>query len=162
MKGLVTVASGEVCQMLFTGELPEVGAYYFLEKQYNGTSAQNKAFHALVMEYFMSGMHSYNSDSYEDFRNQIKKTLGAGFESYVYIDIFDDHYKMFDAKTIDEIPAHIKDDPYMKDMIRGKLKSWSRYTKKQRKDTLDNLISEMLQAGVNTNKFNEIMEGMEA
>ena len=87
MKGLVTVASGEIAQVLFTdGDLPEVGCYYFLEKSEPRTGNQNRAFHALVMEYWRSGMHSYDCKSYIDFRNNIKKYLGEGFESYVYVD----------------------------------------------------------------------------
>ncbi len=67
---------------------------------------------------------------------------------------------MYDVKDKTEIPIDILENENMKDMIRGKLKSWSDYTKKQRKETIDNLISEMLQAGINSNKFQEIMKGM--
>ena len=162
MKALVTVASGEVVQLLMTDELPEVGHYYFLESATEGTGAQNRAFHALTMEYFKSGMHSYNADSYDNFREQIKKSLGIGFEGFVYIDwdLEHTHYKMYDVKNKEDIPERILKDPDMKDMIRGKLKSWSKYTQKQRKQTIDNLIAEMLQAGVNSKKFQEILKGM--
>ncbi len=167
MKGLVTVSTQSVVNLLIEGELPEVGHYYYLESATEGTSAQNKTFHALTMEYFKSGQHSYNADSYDDFKNQIKKSLGAGFESFVYIDkVLDndavgDHYKMFDVKTKEDIPDYILNNSYMKDMIRGKLKSWSCYSKKQRKNCIDNVINEMLQAGVNSKKFEEILKGME-
>ena len=164
MKALVTVASGEVVQLLMQGgELPEVGSYYFLEKSEGGTGAQNKAFHALVLEYWRSGMHSYDAHSYADFRNMIKRHLGEGFESYLYIDhVTKDHPFFVEVKSSADIPQFVKDaHSYKKDMIRGRLKSWSDYTKKQRMNTIDNLIAEMHQAGVNTKKFQEILEGLE-
>jgi len=166
MKALVTVASGEVVQLLITGgDLPEVGKYYNLEDAIEGTGAQNRTFHALTMEYFRSGQHSYDADSYDEFKNQIKRSLGQGFDSYVYIDaVFDGeetHYKMFDAKKYTDIPEHILNDKYMKDQVKGKLKSWADYSKKQRKQCIDNIIAEMMQAGVNTPKFQEILKGME-
>ena len=165
MRGLVTVSTGNVVNLLMDNELPQVGSYVYLEDATNGTGAQNKTFHALTLEYFNSGQHSYNADSYGDFKNQIKRKLGQGFESYVYVDaVFNEeetHYKMFEVKSKDEIPKHILDSEYMADQIRGKLKSWADYSKKQRKETIDNVISEMLQSGVNTKKFQDIMAGLE-
>ena len=168
MKALCTVASGEAVQLLITGgDLPEVGAYYNLEHAIDGTSAQNKTFHALVMEYFYSGQSSYSADNFAAFKNQIKRQLGAGFDGFVYIDVQNNknrdgkaHYKMFDVKKLEEIPLYIREDDHMKDMIRGKLKSWSDYTKKQRKTTIDNVINEMLQAEIKTTKFQEILKGI--
>ena len=65
------------------------------------------------------------------------------------------------AKKYMEIPEYIRKDPDMKNMIRGKLKSWADYTKKQRISCIDNLITEMDEVGVNTKKYQEIREGME-
>ena len=168
IKGLCTVSTGQVANLLIEGELPEVGHYYYLESATEGTGAQNRTFHALTLEYWKSGQHSYNADSYKDFKNQIKKSIGAGFEGFIYIvmkapeDLKHGVWKPFikDAKSIEEIPEAIRQDPEMKQMIRGKLKSWSDYTKKQRKTTIDNVINEMMQCGINTNKFQEILKGM--
>ena len=41
-----------------SGDAPEVGRKYALEDATDGTQAQNRAFHALVQEYFTSGCHS--------------------------------------------------------------------------------------------------------
>lgn len=161
IKGLVTVSTGSDVQLLVGGEMPEVGQYYYLESATEGTGAQNRAFHALTMEYWKSGQHSYNADNYNDFRNQIKRTLGAGFECFIYVLLHSGSPKIYDAKTIDDIPEEVRTDPDMKDTVRGRLKSWSDYTKKQRTSTIDNLISEMLQAGINSKKFEEILKGME-
>jgi len=166
VKGRCTVASGEVCNFRIADKtLPEVGAYYYIEPAKNGTQEQNKAFHALVLEFFRSGQHSYDISSFDKLKDCIKRSLGAGFDSYVYAQLEQTdedkfHCKMYDAKKIEDIPQRVKDDPYMKDMIRGKLKSWSKYTKKERTSTIDNLIAEMKTAGVNSEKFDEILRGM--
>ena len=162
VKALVTVATGEVVQLLITGgELPEVGAYYNLEHAVTGTGAQNRVFHSLTMEYFKSGMSSYDAPDYKTFKDQIKRNLGQGFDGFVYADMSNKNKAYIqDAKTIEDIPDRIKDDPEFKGMIRGKLKSWSCYTKKQRKECIDNVITEMIQCGINTSKFEEIMKGL--
>ena len=123
MKGLCTVSTAGVVNILMSGdELPEVGRYYNLEDAVEGTAAQNKTFHALTTEYFNSGLHSYNADSYEDFKKQIKRHLGEGFESYVYVDMLEiDGYglipKMFDAKNKKDIPEHVLSDINMRNQV---------------------------------------------
>jgi hypothetical protein len=49
-----------------------------------------------------------------------------------------------------------------KKMIAGKLKSWADYTKKERRETIDRLVSAMIQSGVNSKRFDEIVAGMAA
>lgn len=142
--------------MVLSTDAPIVGRIYSCEDAENGTGAQRRAWHALVQEYWRSGAHSYNAKSFEDFRNMIKRDLGAGFEAFVYI--LDG--KLVDAKTMDEIPEHIRRDPARRDMIRGRLKSWADYTKKERRESIDRLRSEMDQVGVNTPKYREICEGL--
>jgi len=136
-----------------SGNAPVVGKKYALEDITEGSGEQNRAFHALVGEYWKSGAHSYPAKNFDQFRDYIKRDLGAGFESYVYAS--PEGIKKVD--TLDEIPAEYRVPPY----CLGKLKSWSKYTKKQRTETIDKLISEMHQAGVNTKKFQEILQGME-
>lgn len=163
IKGLCTVSTGSVVNLLVSeGELPEVGKYYTLEDAVNGTLAQNRTFHALTLEYFKSGQSSYDADNYADFKNQIKRHLGEGFDLFIYVTVNDDGIPVIkEATTQNDIPVDVKNSALFKDQIRGKLKSWSDYTKKQRKKCIDNVISEMLQAGVNTKKFEEILKGLE-
>lgn len=163
IKGMCSVASGEVVQLIVQGsELPEVGHYYFLESATEGTGAQNRLFHSLTMEYFKSGMHSYDASNYGDFKNQIKRKLGEGFESFIYADIGNNGKAYLqEAKKAGDIPKKIMNDPEMKALVRGRLKSWSDYTLKQRKKCIDNVITEMLNAGVNTTKFEEILKGID-
>lgn len=141
---------------------PEVGYRYILEDASCGTSAQNRAFHALIGEYWKSGQHSYDAKTFADFRNMIKRHHGAGFEAYVYAVIKNGKPQILDAKKYEDIPEEVRKDPMLKTMVRGRLKSWSDYTKKERRKTMDNLITEMIEAGVNTKKFTEIMQGMGA
>lgn len=135
------------------GKQPEVGKRYYLTDAESGTEAQNKAFHALIGEYWKSGAHSYNADSFEHFRDLIKLNLGAGAECFVFAT--PDGIQR--AKTLDEVPEEYRTAKY----CMTKLKSWARYTKKERRETIDRLIAEMHQVGVNTKKFHEILEGME-
>ena len=135
------------------GGAPEVGRRYLLEDATTGTSAQNRAFHALVQEYWRSGAHSYNAQTFAQFRDVIKRDLGAGFESYIYAS--SEGIKR--VKTREEIP----DGTPMRDIL-GKLKSWTDYTQKERRETMDRLIAEMETACVNTAKYREILAGMSA
>lgn len=143
-------------------EEPEVGRSYLLEDATTGTNAQNRLFHALIGEYWRSGAHSYDAKNYDDFRNCIKKKLGAGFEAYVYAVIENGKPIIKDAKTRGDIPKEVREDPDLKKLVRGRLKSWSDYTKKQRRETIDSVIAEMVQAGINSRRFEEIMEGIGA
>lgn len=138
--------------MPVSGGMPEIGRKYSLEDATEGSLAQGKAFHALIQEYWKSGAHSYNCDTFDRFRDLIKRDLGAGFESYVYADENGIHK----VKTIEEIPESVAITHKM-----GKLKSWVDYSRKQRRETIDRVISEMLQAGVNTRKFQEIIQGLQ-
>jgi hypothetical protein len=126
----------------FEGEKLKVGCYYNAEPAAEGTDAQNKTFHALLQEYWRSGCHSYNARSFAHFRALIKLYLGAGVERF--------------CNVVNE-----NGTPYPQGRTDWRLKSWSDYTKAERMSTIDNLISEMFQAGVNSKKFHEILKGME-
>ncbi len=134
------------------GETPAVGKRYLLEDATNGSLAQSRAWHALLQEYWRSGQHSYRADSFLGFRDLIKRDLGAGFEAYVYADASGLHK----VKHLDDVPDHVPQSHVM-----GKLKSWARYTKKERMNAIDALVAEMHQAGVTSQKFDEILKGLE-
>jgi hypothetical protein len=136
MKILITAPN------VFTGDKLKVGCYYTVELTNEGTEAQNRTFHALVQCYWTSGFHSYNARSYEHFRALIKLYLGAGTE------------KFYNLVNTDGTPCPKGRPDY-------RLKSWADYSKKERQMTIDNLISEMMQVGVNDKHFEEILRGME-
>jgi hypothetical protein len=131
-----------------------VGEYYEVEPLSCGTNAQNRAFHALMQEYFTSGLHSYPVKTFDEFRDCVKRDLGAGFEAYIYIDL-EGHKRKSKVFPVDVMEHN--GERY----LWGKLKSWSNYTRKERKEAIDRLLSEMLQAGVSSRKFHEIVEGMD-
>ncbi len=127
-------------------KLREGKNYELIEK---GTLEQNKMFHELVNIYYSSGVFSYDVSSFGEFRNHIKKDFGAGFEYYLYVD---DKGKIRKTKELGEIGNK---DKY------GVLKSWSKYTKRERTTTIDRLINEMYTVFYHNNfhspKFEEII-----
>ena len=126
----------------FIGDELQVGDHYNVEPAAEGTNRQNKAWHALCQEYWRSGCHSYTARNFLHFRELIKLYLGAGVESY---------YSLVDDSG----------QPIEKPVVRYRVKSWARYGKKERRESIDRLIAEMIQAGVNSNKFHEILQGLE-
>jgi len=141
-------------QGTFTGDDLVIGRYYEAAEFNEPTEQQNRAFHALLQEFWVSGCHSYNAKDFDQFRDFIKRDLGAGFERFKYVEQTDQGLRWGNAKKREDIP---KTAPLMA----GILKSWSDYSKKQRKETIDRLISTMIQCGVDSKKFYEILKGME-
>jgi hypothetical protein len=139
---------------------PEVGRGYFLEDADEGTNRQGKAWHALVSEYYKSGCSSYSAKCFGDFRNFIKRDLGAGFECFVYAIIENGKPVIKDAPAFGDIPESVRRDPDLKRLVRGRLKSFSDYTKRERMASIDRIIAEMDQNGVRTKKYYEIIEGL--
>jgi hypothetical protein len=127
---------------VFTGDKLKVGCYYNVEPADEGTAAQNRTFYALLQCYWTSGCHSYDARSFEHFKALIKLYLGAGME------------KFYNLVNEDGTPCPQGRPDY-------RLKSWADYSKKERRMTIDNLISEMMQAQVQTPRFYEILRGME-
>ena len=149
----------------FTGAELKIGKWYEVKDAAEGTEAQNKAFHALLQEYFVSGLFSYPAKSIDELKKYIKKNHGAGFDYYIaavqskaYPTAGEVVQKKFATK--EEASKHATWFGRSQAVF-GHLKSWSKYTKAERMGALDGLISEMLQAGCNSKKFEEILEGME-
>jgi len=145
---------------MVSGQLPKAGMKYALEEAESATGEQNRLFHALLTEYWSSGMSSHEATDFDAFRDEIKLKLGAGFEKIVYATIEDGKPVIVQVKRLDEVPQHVLKDPDLKRMVLAKLKSWSLYSKKERTQTIDRLIAEMHQAGCNSKKFMEILEGL--
>ena len=125
----------------FTGDYLVPGEVYEVKPCEDGTEKQNRAWHALLQEYWASGCHSYNARNIVHFRELIKLYLGAGSETYY--SLVDDTGKKLENPV-----------------IKYRVKSWKKYTKKERKESIDRLIAEMQMVGINSKKFNEILEGM--
>ena len=116
---------------------------FSLPKRY-GTDAQNRAFHSLIGEYWKSGLSSY--ESFEDMRDTIKLRI-AGADGYLFID----NGKLRSVKNLDEVKGRYAEIP----------KSWVDFTLEQRKDAIDEVIREATMAGINSKKWDEIINGME-
>jgi len=110
-----------------------------------GTDLQNRTFHSLVGEFWRSGCGSYLS--YEHMRDSIKLRV-AGAKEYIYFS----KTGQVTVKSLDAIP---KESLYV-----SIPKSWVDFGKKQRITAIDDTIKEMIEAGVNSKKFDEIIGGM--
>ena len=142
-------------------DLPVEGQEYILENALDGSSAQNKATHALIQEYFKSGCYSDNANTWLELKEFLKRRIGEGFETFLYFDKDDVASGLQESKLYLDIPEHIRKSKNRTSFIKGKLKSWSEYTQKQRREFIDNLLAEMGTAQVQTPKFYEIIAGME-
>jgi hypothetical protein len=150
----------------FTGCELQPNKWYEVQDAAEGTEAQNKAFHALVAEYFVSGLCSYPAKSADELKKYIKKTYGAGFDYYIAAV----QCKTYpNAGAVRQVKYKTKEEALKnatwfgrEQAVFGVLKSWGKYTKAERMKTMDGLISEMLQAGANSKKFEEILKGLEA
>lgn len=161
MKVMITEVTDREGRFRVLGsQIPTAGMKYAMEEAESATGEQNRLFHALISEYWSSGAGSHKATDFEAFRDEIKLKLGAGFEKIVYATIEDGKPVIVQVKRLDEVPPHVLKDPDLKKMVLAKLKSWSVYTKKERTQTIDRLIAEMNQAGVNSKRFQEIMQGI--
>jgi hypothetical protein len=109
-----------------------------------GTDQQNRAFHALLGEYWKSGLSSY--ESYDDMKDTIKLRI-AGADEYIFID----NGKVRHVKSLDDVNGRYAEVP----------KSWADFTLEQRRDAIDEVIREATVAGINSKKWGEILQGME-
>jgi hypothetical protein len=109
-----------------------------------GTDQQNRAFHALLGEYWKSGLSSY--ESYDDMRDTFK-LRAAGADEYIFIE----DGKVRHVKSLDDVKGRYAEVP----------KSWADFTVEQRKDAIDEVIREATMAGINSRKWEEILRGME-
>jgi len=111
----------------------------------HGTDEQNRTLHALVGEYWRSGCSS--DASFDDIKTRIKLE-SAGALYYIYLTD-----KQHVTPTLEDIPkgARYVEIP----------KSWIDFTREERTLAIELLINEMIESGVNTKKFDEIMGGIE-
>ena len=145
-----------------SADSPEVGKSYYLEDSANKTKAQRSAWHALVSEWYSSGCWSFvDTTDFNYFRDAVKKKYGEGFDRLEYSD--NDH-NLQRVKTREEIPDEILIDftENHTGRIKGVLKSFTRYTKKQVKNSIDKIIKAMDANGVDSKKYHEIIKGMQS
>ena len=116
-----------------------------------GTDAQNRTFHALLTEFYISNLHSYVC--YEDMRDDFK-IRAAGAKEYLYMTIENGRYRQHTCKDIIDIP---------KNCTWCKIpKSWTEFTKEERNLAINLVITEGLNLGVSSDRWFEIINGMGA
>lgn len=108
-----------------------------------GTDAQNRAFHSLLGEFWVSGLSSY--ESYEDLKDSIKLKV-AGPDEFIFIK----DGKVRRSKTLEGVEGRYAEVP----------KSWADFTRDERKEAIDWVIKEANLAGINSKKWDEIIKGM--
>jgi len=150
MKILITAPGQFTCN----GDEPKTGLFYNCEPSAKGTDAQNRTFHKLLILYFNSGAYSYPAKTVDDLKEWVKAKLRAGAEYYIYVDT---EGKKRKSKTLPDNVMEFNGERY----IWQRLLSWSRYTKKQRMETIRNLVQEMITAGVNSREFESILADMQ-
>jgi hypothetical protein len=146
--GIVPTEFKQKARELFVEAEKKRGGYVTMKitlPERGGTDAQNRAFHALLGEYWKSGLSSY--ESFEDMRDTIKLRI-AGSDGYLFID---EKGRIKEVKSLDEVKGRYAEIP----------KSWSDFTIDQRKDAIDEVIREATMAGINSRKWGEIVSGME-
>jgi hypothetical protein len=138
-------------------ETPVDGHKYHLIDAEEYTQSQRNTLELLIDEWFKSGIWDYDTIDKRKFREFVKRDYGQGFDRLKYVD---DKYKIIEVKTQDEIPEYVVLDfaNGNKGRIQGVIKSTTSYTKKQLSNIIDNVINAMIDAGVDTKKFHDILK----
>jgi hypothetical protein len=116
----------------------------------HGTDPQNRAFHAMLTEIYISGLHSFKS--YEDMRDYFK-LKGAGAKDYTYIDIEQGRMTQHTVKLLDDVPRNC--------IWCKNPKSWIDFNRDERTKTIEYVKAYGFEIGMNSKKWDEIIQGME-
>lgn len=146
-KILVTTISEKHFSGVIQSGTPEVGREYFLEDAREGTLAQNKLFHLLIRIYYDSNVYSYPAQTLEDLKKYVLRSLGAGFAWVAYVK----KDGTIGKTTEDKLPAYVQHN-----QVLGNPKSWAVYSLKERRNTISNLITQMIKQGVQSPTFESI------
>lgn len=172
MTGLCIESGSGRAVFQINGEQPVSGLYYDIEDYISGTGAQNRAFHSLLNAFWIwmrktdswqfengESVIDLSTPSMDDFRGLFKSRYGAGFSHIEYVT---ESKGMERVKTIEEVPQYALDDfnSGNRKRLKGVLKSWSEYGKKERREAIDNLFWIIGLSGCNDKKVQEIIQGM--
>lgn len=135
------------------------GDYGYLEvleeKQYK-SRRQNSLFHSLLMCFWESKLSSF--DSYDEMRNHYKRM--AHLCDVKWENNLKDTTKQILWRAIKLLPLPKSELDEIIELIKGRVitwRSWADCSKEMASVVLDQLISDMINAGVNSNKFESIM-----
>ena len=134
----------------------DFGYLEVLEEQQYKSKKQNALFHSLLMCFWESRLSSF--DSYEDLRNHYKRI--AHLCDVKFDNRLKDTTKNILWRAIKLLPLPKSELDEIIELIKGRTitwRSWADCSKEMAKITLDQLINDMISAGVNSKKFNDIM-----
>lgn len=114
----------------------------------HGTDEQNRAFHALINEFFLSGCSSF--DSVFEMKNYYKLQASEPLY-YIWFDINGELHYAEKVSQISKGALKVVKIP----------KSWANFNREERKTAIELVISEGYNAGVNSKKWDEIIKGMQ-
>jgi len=150
MKAKIISKDNNTITLLCSNNTLKVGDNVTIEEASKKTLQQLRFVHPLIKCFINSGCCSYDGD-FQKIKNYLKRDIGAGFSKYYFAD---NNYAICEVDKLSDIPDDIRRD---KTRIRGILKSMSDYTKKELQDMISNLIDMMINAGVNSKEFDEIV-----
>ena len=114
-----------------------------------------------TFQHEIDGMYyDFRFPDYLVLKDVFKQRYGAGADHLEYVN---DKNQMVNVKTMEEVPDYVIKDfnAGNKQRVKQVLKSWSKYTKKQRTNLIETTLDIMKAIGVNSKKFYEILKGME-
>ena len=155
-----------------TGARDDIIVSFTTPKKFK-TNKQNALFHSLLTVYFESGMSSYRD--YDDMRSHFKKIAGLVSEYSETVSqslplTMEQKRIVFayitKACKIAGVSEHVQNEMFSR--LRGDThyvhkneRSWADVSKDGARRTLDCLINEMIEAGVNSDKFEQIMKSLD-
>lgn len=104
---------------------------------------QNSCFHGLLSLFYRSGCYSCEANSFRELKKYYKKEIGL-IRSYVYFN----GTNIVEVKNKSDIPAYINPNA-----CRIVLESFARATRKQAREGIDLIKSEMLQSGIEQTSY---------
>lgn len=139
------------------------GDYGYLEvleeKQYKSRQ-QNALFHSLLMCFWESKLSSF--ESYEELRNHYKRV--AHLCDVKWENRLKDTTKQILWRAIKMLPLPQSELAEITELLKGRVvtwRSWAECSKEMASLTLDQLINDMIAAGVNSKKFESIMRDID-
>ena len=152
--------SKEKIKELTGQEIEEDYAYVEIvsKKQYKSRQ-QNSLFHSLLACFWDSGCSSFESP--KSMRFHYKDV--AHLIEYVFESDLQENTKQMLWRAIKLLPIEESEKKKIVELLKGRVlveHSWAESTKGMAKVAIDTLINDMIQAGVNTKKFEEILKSI--
>jgi transposase-like protein len=111
----------------------------------SGTEEQNRAFHALINEFWLTGCSSY--PNYETMRDSYKLRAGGAKEYKIATE-----NGVVTSKTLEGYEGYISI---------AIPKSWSEFNREQRMKAIDLVLADIYQSGASSKKLDEIIGGLD-